>query len=255
MEKHETMNIEIITPIIRKDEYDSVVDVYQKYASPGTVLNIDFIDEGPESIESEYDSALAAPEVLRLSKRAEENGMQAIIIDCMGDVGLYAARELVNIPVIGPAQASMSLAATLADRFSVIGVLERDRSAIHDIWRRYDLTGRGTSVRVVNIPVLSLHDDDSQLVEAITEQAILAISEDGAQAIVLGCTGMGGKFAREVQSGLEEAGYAGVPVIDPTGVALKLAESLVTLGISHSKLTFPKPPIKQIKGYKSHRIP
>ena len=137
----------------------------------------------------------------------------------------------------------------------MIGTLERDRAAIHDTWRRYDLTGRGASVRVVNLPVLSLHDDETKLIEAMVEQAVLAVSEDGAHAIVLGCTGMGGRFAREVQNGLESAGYAGVPVIDPTGVALKLAESLVTLGISHSKLTFPKPPVKQIKGYESHRSP
>jgi allantoin racemase len=248
------MKIEIITPITGNEEHDAVMEVYQQYASPGTVLNIDFIERGPESIESDFDSALAVPDILRISKKAEAAGMQAIIIDCMGDVGLYAVRELVDIPVVGPAQASMSLAATLADHFSVIGVLERDRATFHNTWRLYDLTGRGASVRVVNIPVLSLHDDDSQLIDAITHQALLAVIEDGAHAIVLGCTGMGGKFARAVQHGLEEAGYAGVPVIDPTGVALKMAENLVALGLCHSKQTFPTPPPKQLKGYENLRI-
>ncbi|NIM45270.1 MAG: hypothetical protein GTO54_06505 [Nitrososphaeria archaeon] len=36
----------------------------------------------------------------------------------------------------------------------------------------------------------------------------------------------------------------GVPVIDPTAAALKMAESLVDLGLSHSKLVYPKPPEK-----------
>lgn len=36
------MKIEIITPITRKEEHDAVMEVYQQYASPGTVLNIDF---------------------------------------------------------------------------------------------------------------------------------------------------------------------------------------------------------------------
>ena len=83
------MKIEIITPITRKEEYDAVMEVYQQYASPGTVLNIDFLEQGPESIESDFDSALAVPDVLQISKRAEAAGMQAIIIDCMGDVGLF----------------------------------------------------------------------------------------------------------------------------------------------------------------------
>ncbi len=248
------MKIEIITPTFRKEEHDAVVEVYQQYASPGTVLNIDFLEQGPESIESDFDSALAVPDILRISKQAEAAGMQAIIIDCMGDVGLYAIREFVDIPVVGPAQASMSLAATLADQFSVVGVLERDRATFHNTWRLYDLTSRGASVRAVNIPVLSLQDDDSQLIDAITEQALLAVIEDGADAIVLGCTGMGGKFARAVQNDLEKAGYTGVPVIDPTGVALRMAENLVALGLCHSKRTFPAPPPKQLKGYENLRI-
>jgi allantoin racemase len=65
---------------------------------------------------------------------------------------------------------------------------------------------------------------------------------------------MGGKFARAVQSDLEEAGYAGVPVIDPTGVALRMAENLVALGLCHSKRTFPTPPPKQLMGYENLRI-
>ena len=43
-------------------------------------------------------------------------------------------------------------------------------------------------------------------------------------------------------------------VIDPTGVALKQAESLVALGLSHSKQTFPMPPRKKITGYDSHQV-
>lgn len=248
------MKIEIITPTFRIEEHDAVLQVYQQYASPGTELNIDFLERGPESIESDFDSALAVPEVLRIAKQSEAEGMQAIVIDCMGDVGLFAVREFVDIPVVGPAQVSMSLAATLADRFSVIGVLERDRVTFHNIWRLYDLTSRGASIRAVNIPVVSLHEDDSQLIKAITKEALLAVIEDGAHAIVLGCTGMGGKFARAVQKGLEEAGYTGVPVIDPTGVALRMAENLVALGLCHSKRTYPTPPPKLLKDYENLRI-
>jgi Asp/Glu/hydantoin racemase len=64
---------------------------------------------------------------------------------------------------------------------------------------------------------------------------------------------MGG-LADPVQQGLAEKGYIGVPVIDPTGVALKQAESLVALGLCHSKQTFPMPPRKKITGYDSHKI-
>ena len=184
---------------------------------------------------------------------AEHEGINAVVIDCMGDPGLFAARELVSIPVVGAAQASMSLAATLADRFSIIGILERDRSTFRNLWRLYDLAARGASVRVIDIPVLSLHDDDEELIKAMVTHGELAISEDHAHALVFGCTGMGG-LTGPVERGLAEKGYAGVPVIDPTGVALKQAESLLALGLSHSKQTFPKPPEKKIAGYDTHQL-
>ena len=44
-------------------------------------------------------------------RAAEAEGMDAVIIDCMADPGLDPARELASIPIIGPAQAAMHLAA------------------------------------------------------------------------------------------------------------------------------------------------
>ena len=242
------MRLRIINPTFRQDRQERIMAMYQAYASPGTELSLVFLEHGPESVESDYDVALAVHDILAQIRRAELESMDAVILDCMSDPGLFAGRELVSIPIIGPGQATMSLAATLADRFSVVTILERDRPLIHNQWRLYDLMGRGASVRAVNIPVLSLHDDEEDLIEAMIEQAVLAVAEDGAHAIVFGCTGMGG-LAGPVQQGLEAEGFIGVPVIDPTGVALRLAESLVALRLRHSKRTFPPPERKQIMGY------
>ena len=247
------MKIRVINPTISGELKHSNLTPYHAFASPGTEVSVVCLEHGPASIESDYDVAVAVPDILRHVIRAEHEGMDAVVIDCMCDPGLFAARELVSIPVIGPAQASMTLAATLADRFSIIGILERDRQIFHNIWRLYDLMGRGASVRVVDIPVLALHEDEEELIEAMVTQGALAISEDHAQALVLGCTGMGG-LADPVQQSLAEKGYAGIPVLDPTGVALKQAESLVALGLSHSKQTFPIPPRKKIAGYDSHQV-
>ena len=50
------------------------------------------------------------------------------------------------------------------------------------------LNGRIVSIRNVNIPVEELQDHE-KLCKALAEQSLLAIREDGAQAIVMGCTG------------------------------------------------------------------
>jgi allantoin racemase len=90
--------------------------------------------------------------------------------------------------------------------------------------------------------------DTQRLVEALVENSALAVREDGAHVIVFGCTGMAG-LANEVQSGLEALGISDVPIIDPAIVAVKVAEALVDMGLSHSKKTYPTPPEKEIVGY------
>ena len=66
-------------------------------------------------------------------------------------------------------------------------------------------------------------------VEAIIEQALLAVSEDKAEVIVLGCGGMAG-LDEEIRR------RAGVPVVDGVAAAVTIAESLVRLQLSTSKV-------------------
>jgi allantoin racemase len=62
---------------------------------------------------------------------------------------------------------------------------------------------------------------------------------------VLGCTGILG-LARTLQKTLAARGH-GVPVVDPTGAAVGLLQSLHRNGLSHSKRTYPEPPQKERK--------
>ncbi|NIO68660.1 MAG: hypothetical protein GTN71_06340, partial [Anaerolineae bacterium] len=190
---------------------------------------------------------LAVPDILAKVRAAEAEGMDAVIIDCMADPGLSPARELASIPIVGPAQTAMHLAAILAHRFSVLTVLERDIPLIDRLARLYGLESNLASVRPVNIPVLELDRDRERLVEALVEQSARAVAEDGAHIIFFGCTGMMGS-AQQVEQALAERGYS-VPVIDPSLAALKLAEGLVDMGLSHSKRTYPPPPPKEVVGY------
>lgn len=64
----------------------------------------------------------------------------------------------------------------------------------------------------------------------MVEQGKKAIEEDGAEVLILGCTGMTG-MAQKLSEAL------GVYVIDPLPTAVKLAETLVSLKLSQSKLT------------------
>jgi allantoin racemase len=239
------MHIRVIVPILDNAWGDDRGQMYRAAARAGTEVSIASIDWGPASIETYRDEALAIPEVLGKIVEAEREEVDAVILNCMADPGLFAARELVSIPVVGPAQATMHLAAMLGHRFSVVTIFDQDVPSVEDLVARYGLSGRLASVRGINIPVLDLHDNLEITLQAVVAAAERAVREDGAHVIVPGCTGLGG-LAPRVQASLAERGCP-VPVLDPPSVAVKMAEMLVDLGQSHSKRTWPTPPTKKIR--------
>jgi allantoin racemase len=101
------------------------------------------IKQGPASIESAVDEVLAAPGVVNSAIKAEKDGVQAVVIDCMLDPGLDAAREAVSIPVIGCGEAAMRAAGT---NFAIVTVLQRQERTFADLARRYGMADRMTEI-------------------------------------------------------------------------------------------------------------
>jgi len=54
--------------------------------------------------------------------------------------------------------------------------------------------------------------------------------------------------AKEVEKRLKRDGYD-VPVVDAVAASLKFAESLVSMGLKQSRLTFMSPPKKDRPGF------
>jgi len=199
--------IRVIIPVVGEHWIAPVQEAYGRAGRPGTEISAVAIDRGPASIESVRDEALAVPGILSRVRAAEAEGMDAVILDCMADPGLDPARELASIPIIGPAQAAMHLAAKCVHRFSVITVLEQSIPRVHRQILRYGLAGKVASVRAINIPVLEMGEDRGRVARALIEESARAIREDGAHIIVPGCTEMIG-MAPVVQEGLAERGKA-----------------------------------------------
>ena len=99
------------------------------------------------------------------------------------------------------------------------------------------------SVRASGLAVLELEHEPQRALEAIVHQAELAVTQDKAEVICLGCGGM---------AGLDEQirRRTGVPVVDGVTAAVTIAESLVRLGLSTSKVrTYATPRPKNIIGW------
>jgi allantoin racemase len=108
------------------------------------------------------------------------------------------------------------------------------------------LASHCASVRASGLTVLELEESPERAVAAIVDQAKCAVHDDRAEVIVLGCGGMAG-LDREIR----EATSA--PVVEGVSAAIKLAESLVALGLSTSKVrTYAQPRTKTVEGWPLH---
>lgn len=237
--------VRVVTPITTRN-FRKLSDFDGLQASEVAVDFVE-IDTGPASIECELDEALAVPGTVAKIIEAERAGIHAVVIDCMGDPGLRPARECVSIPVVGPAETAMHIASILGHSFSVITVLDSIRPMLENQAKVYGVRDKLASVRSVDIPVLDLESDLDRVKRVLTEQAVIAVQQDGAGVIIFGCTGMLG-CADAVRAGLLSKGLD-VPVIDPVPAAVRFAVALVDTGLSQSKHTYRKPPTKPIVGY------
>ena len=74
------------------------------------------------------DTVLAFPiilnkiDVVQRMVEAEAEGVDAIMVACSGDPGVIEARTLVDIPVIGPMEAAIHLAAQFGKKIGVVTV-------------------------------------------------------------------------------------------------------------------------------------
>src|SRR5699024_10218461 len=120
---------------------------------------------------------------------AEAEGCDAVVIDCAADPALRAAREISELPVVSAGEASYHAAMMVANKLSIITVLPTSANEIGEHIDMYGFSSRVASIRSANVPVLAL-EDEAAAEEHLYAAAKKAVEEDGAQAIVLGCTGM-----------------------------------------------------------------
>lgn len=198
---------------------------------------------GPASVESEFDEALAASPIVNRAVEAEREGVDAVIVDCMSDPGLEAARECVRIPVMGPRLVCAHVATMLGHRFSFISVKSRTRPRIERHLTAYGLHGHLASVRAVDLSVLDAisYEGRNILHKRIIEEAISAVEQDKADVIIVGCTGFFG-CEKVVAHALETAGHTGIPVLNPMRTTITVTAALLDVGVTHSLKAYPFTP-------------
>ncbi|TFH43388.1 MAG: hypothetical protein E4H01_12125 [Lysobacterales bacterium] len=177
----------------------------------------------------------------RVKKWVDSDRYDAIVIQSVLDPALFPAREISPIPVLGCLESAVHLASMLGRRFSFLCTVPVEMKMIPENLAVYGFTEKLASMRCISLPVPEVKKrlNRSAQIDAMEETAVMAIEEDGAEVVILGCTGLSW-MAPELRERLKERGYE-APVIQPVWAAVAFARMLVRLGMRHSPLAYPAP--------------
>jgi len=182
---------------------------------------------------------------------AEKQGYDAVFISCNLDIGLYECRELVDIPVTATLESAALMSYVISNgKFSLLSVDYQNGQMQRMLLDTYGLSGKLASIRPFCIDANDLYPDRTppeKVVEQFVEIAQKCVMEDGAEALIPGCTLASSVLTKFLDDPVETLG---VPVIDGMVTGFKMAEMLADL----HKAGFPtisrrgffeKPPVDQ----------
>jgi allantoin racemase len=181
---------------------------------------------GPESLESWSDYHLASIAILPLlEKHADANG---VVLACFGDPGLYLLKETCAVPVVGIAEASMSLALLLGARFGILAGMRRAIELMDSMVHTYCLDARYAGSASLEMRVLDF-DKDRTATLSVLEKASRELRSKGAEVLLLGCAGLTA-FVADLQS------RVAMPVIDPVEAGCRMLRTICEAGLNTSHI-------------------
>jgi allantoin racemase len=222
-----------VNPVGVGDFDAETAELIEAVRSPEHVARVRHLDVGPPHLEYHLYEHSALSPMLALMREAEADGCAAGVIGCFYDGGLRELREALRMPVVGMAEASLFLAATLGHRFSIIVGRRKWIPKMSDNVLLYGLERRLASFRAVEMGIPEVAADPELFFDRVLSEGCKAVEEDGAEVIVLSEIATPA-FWERAKAELP------VPLVDPGVACWKWAELVGDLyqrfGLSHSKL-------------------
>ena len=215
------MRLLLINPNITTAVTDTMLAEARRSASPGTQMIAVTARFGVSYVENRAEAAIASHAVLE-ALAAHAAGCDAAIVAAFGDPALHAAKELMEIPVVGVSEAAFLTAHMLGGRYSIVCLTQRLGVWYRECAREQGLDHRLRSVRALAVGPSDIAKAKEELREQLFEQCMRAAQDDGAEVIVLGGGPIAG-LARELAERLP------VPIVDGVSCAVRMAEALVQL--------------------------
>lgn len=176
---------------------------------------------GAAIIGSRTEDAIAAHAALEIAAR-HAAGVDAVVMGVSMDSGLHAVRELLDVPVVGMAEAALVTACQLGGRIGCLTLGPRLLPLYRELTVRHGFAARVAAWRALDLPAAYGPTLDARSVEAVAQGCRQLVDEDGAEVVVLCAAVLAGCAAR-VRDAVP------VPVIDAIDAATRQALLLAAL--------------------------
>jgi len=235
------MRILVLNPNTSQGITDRLMSAATPVAAPGTELVALTATRGFPYIATRAEAQIGG--AVALEMLAEHHAdFDAAIIAAFGDPGLFGARELFDLPVIGMAEAAMLTACMLGKRFAIVTFAQALGPWYQECVESHGLSGRLAGIRMLDGKFASVSDVQDEKEELLVQLANAAVAEDEADVVILAGAPLAG-LADKVKHRIP------VPVVDQMAAAIKQAEALASLRVCKATAgTFRRPAAKPTLG-------
>ena len=216
------MKILLINPNTSQHVTERMRANAQQAVGEAAIIHAFTAQSGPAIISSRSENAIALAEMLRLAATHHE-GHDVLMLGVSIDTGLQALREMLDIPVVGMAEAALLTASMLGGKIGCLTLGAAMVPVYEELTASYGLDSRVSKWRAVEVPnAFKVTDADPEVEQALIRASKQLVQQDGSDVIVL-CGAVLAGYARQV------ATVVGVPVVDPAQAAALQALALARI--------------------------
>lgn len=235
------MRVLLLNPNTSASMTERMSAVAEEAKAPDTVIVPMTASRGVPYIATRAEAQLGG--AIALEMLAEQHAsVDAAIIAAFGDPGLFGARELFDIPVVGLAEAAMLTACMAGRRFAIVTFAAALGPWYEDCVAMHRLGERCAGILCLDSPFSQADDVAEHKEDLLVDLANRAVRELDADAVILAgapLTGMANKVSCRIP----------VPVIEQVAAAVKQVEALATLKLRKPIAgTFRRPAPKATSG-------
>jgi Asp/Glu/hydantoin racemase len=235
------MKILLLNPNTSESLTARLVDAAAQVVAPGTAIVPATAPRGVPYISTRAEAQIGG--AIALEMLAERAGSyDAAVIAAFGDPGLFAARELFEVPVVGMAEAAMLTACMLGRRFAIVTFATALGPWYQECVEMHGMTDRCAGIRMLDGAFRSISDVQEEKEALLVALANDAVASTQADVVILAGAPLAGLAAR-VRERIP------VPVIDQVQAAVKQAETLALLRpLKAREGSFKRPAAKESTG-------